>query len=58
MNIEKSNPGLVNVKNEMVKLNKELERILTKYKIENIDQLKRIKELQTNIELLIAKYND
>jgi hypothetical protein len=42
----------------MVKLNKELERILTKYKIENIDQLKRIKELQTNIELLIAKYND
>jgi type IX secretion system PorP/SprF family membrane protein len=58
INIEKSNPGLVNVKNEMVKLNKELERILTKYKIENIDQLKRIKELQTNIELLIAKYND
>ena len=29
-----------------------------RYKIENIDQLKRIKELQTNIELLIAKYND
>lgn len=58
INIEKTNPGLVNVKNEMAKLNKDLERILTKYKIENIDQLKKIKELQTNIELLIAKYND
>ncbi|TAE85276.1 MAG: type IX secretion system membrane protein PorP/SprF [Bacteroidetes bacterium] len=58
INIEKTNPGLVNVKNEMVKLNKELEKILTKYKIENIAQLKKIKELQTNIELLIAKYND
>ena len=58
INIEKSNPGLVNVKSEMVKLNKELERILVKYKIEDINQLKKIKELQTNIELLIAKYND
>ncbi len=58
INIEKSNPGLVNVKTEMVKLNKDLEKILTKYKIENIEQLKKIKELQTNIELLIAKYND
>ena len=58
INIEKSNPGLVNVKTEMVKLNKELEKILVKYKIENIEQLKKIKELQTNIELLIAKYND
>ena len=27
-------------------------------KIEDINQLKKIKELQTNIELLIAKYND
>lgn len=58
INIEKTNPGLVNVKTEMVKLNKDLEKILTKYKIENIEQLKKIKELQTNIELLIAKYND
>lgn len=58
INIEKSNPGLVNVNNEMVKLNKELEKILVKYKIENIEQLKKIKELQVNIELLIAKYND
>jgi type IX secretion system PorP/SprF family membrane protein len=58
INIEKSNPGLVNVKNEMVKLNRELEKILTRYKIENIEQLKKIKELQVNIELLIAKYND
>jgi type IX secretion system PorP/SprF family membrane protein len=58
INIEKTNPGLVNVKNEMSKLNKDLEKILTKYKIENIEQLKKIKELQTNIELIIAKYND
>jgi type IX secretion system PorP/SprF family membrane protein len=58
INIEKSNPGLINVKNEMVKLNKELEKILVKYKIENIEQLKKIKELQVNLELLIAKYND
>ena len=58
INIEQTNPGLVNIKNEMAKLNKDLEKILTKYKIENMDQLKKIKELQTNIELLIAKYND
>lgn len=58
INIEKTNPGLVNVKQEMVKLNRELEKILSKYKIENIEQLKKIKELQVNLELLIAKYNE
>ena len=58
ISLEKSNPGLVNVKNELSKINKDLEKILSKYKIENIEQLKRIKELQTSIELLIAKYND
>jgi type IX secretion system PorP/SprF family membrane protein len=58
INLEKTNPGYLNVKNELSKINKELERILVKYKIENIDQLKKIKELQTNIELIIAKYND
>ncbi|MFN9581444.1 MAG: type IX secretion system membrane protein PorP/SprF, partial [Bacteroidota bacterium] len=58
INIEKSNPGLVNVKNELAKINRDLEKILSKYKIENIEQLKRIKELQTSLELLIAKYND
>ncbi len=58
INLEKTNPGYLNVKNELTKINKELERILVKYKIENIDQLKKIKELQTNIELIIAKYND
>lgn len=58
INVEKSNPGLVNVKGELSKLNKDLERILAKYKIENIDQLKKIKELQTNIELIIAKYSN
>lgn len=58
INLEKTNPGLLNVKSELSKINKELERILVKYKIENIEQLKIIKELQTNIELLIAKYND
>jgi type IX secretion system PorP/SprF family membrane protein len=58
INLEKTNPGYLNVKNELTKINKELERILSKYKIENMDQLKKIKELQTNIELIIAKYND
>lgn len=58
INVEKTNPGVVNVKNELSKLNKDLERILAKYKIENIDQLKKIKELQTNIELIIAKYSN
>jgi hypothetical protein len=58
ISLEKSNPGLVNVKNELSKINRDLEKILSKYKIESIEQLKRIKELQTSIELLIAKYND
>jgi hypothetical protein len=44
--------------NELSKINRDLEKILSKYKIENIEQLNRIKELQTSIELLIAKYND
>lgn len=57
LNLEQTNPGLINIKNEMAKLNKDLEKILAKYKIENIDQLKRIKELQTNLELIIAKFN-
>jgi type IX secretion system PorP/SprF family membrane protein len=58
MNIETTNPGLVNVKSELVKINKDLEKILSKYKIENIEQLKKIKELQTAIDLLIVKYNE
>ncbi|MDP3930598.1 MAG: PorP/SprF family type IX secretion system membrane protein [Bacteroidota bacterium] len=58
LNLEQNSPGLINIKNEMAKLNKDLEKILAKYKIENIDQLKRIKELQTNLELIIAKFND
>lgn len=58
LNLEQSSPGLINIKTEMVKLNKDLEKILAKYKIENIDQLKRIKELQTNLELIIAKFNE
>ena len=58
INVEKTNPGLVNVKKEIVKLNKDLDKILHKYKITNVAQLKSIKELQNNLDILIAKYNN
>ncbi len=56
--IEKTNPGFINVKKEISKLNSDLDRILKKYNINNPEQLKKIKELQGSIDLLISKYTD
>lgn len=56
MSIEKTNPGFINVKKEIGKVNKELDRILKKYSITNVEQLKKIKELQNTIDVFIAKY--
>lgn len=58
MNIEKTNPGLVNMKKELSKLNKDLDKVLSKYKITNPQQIEKIKGLRDNIDSVIAKYND
>ncbi|MDP1728525.1 MAG: PorP/SprF family type IX secretion system membrane protein [Bacteroidota bacterium] len=58
VNIDKTNPGLVNMKKEINKLNKDLEKILSRYKIVNNDQIQKIKNLQSTLESLIIKYND
>lgn len=58
MNIDKTNPGLVNMKREINKLNKDLEKVLSKYKIVNSEQIQKIKNLQSTLETLISKYND
>ncbi len=58
INVAKTNPGLINIKKEMSKINVDIEKILKKYKITNAQQLLKIKELQNNINSLIAKYND
>ncbi len=56
--IEQNNPGLIDMKNELSRLNKNLSKVLSNYKITNSDQIDRIKSLQKTIDTLIAKYND
>jgi len=58
INIEKTNPGMVNVKKEISKLSNDLDKILKKYDINNAEQLNKIKSLQNSIDLLIAKYSN
>lgn len=58
VNIDKTNPGLVNMKKELSKLNKDLSKVLGKYKITNQNQIEKIKNLQATIESLMTKYND
>lgn len=58
INVAKTNPGLINIKKELSKINVDIDKILKKYKITNTQQLQKIKELQNNINSLIAKYND
>ncbi len=58
VSVEKTNPGLINMKKEISKLNKDLSKVLSRYKISNQSQIEKIKNLQSSIESLIAKYND
>jgi hypothetical protein len=58
VNVDKTNPGLVNMNKELSKFNKELEKILSKYKITNQEQLLKVKNLKSNLESLMMKYND
>lgn len=58
MGVEKTNPGLVDMKKELSKLNKDLVKVLSRYKINNPEQIQKIRSLQGTIESIIAKYND
>lgn len=54
--VEQTNPGLVNVPNEVANINKDLEVLLKKYKVETPEQLRLIKSIQESTDLIIAKY--
>lgn len=58
VSVDKTNPGLVNMKKELGKLNKDLEKVLSRYKITNQNQIQKVKNLQASIESLMTKYND
>jgi hypothetical protein len=57
INVEKSNPGLVNMKKQLDRIAKDLDKILSKYKITNPDQLTKIRNLQDSLDVLIANYS-
>jgi type IX secretion system PorP/SprF family membrane protein len=57
INVEKSNPGLVNMKKQLDRIAKDLDKILSKYKITNPDQLAKIRNLQDSLDVLIANYS-
>jgi type IX secretion system PorP/SprF family membrane protein len=54
MKMEKSNPGVLNVKYEINKLNKDIDQVLTNYTITSDAQLQKIKKLQETIDMFIA----
>ncbi|MCF8253006.1 MAG: PorP/SprF family type IX secretion system membrane protein [Bacteroidia bacterium] len=54
--VEQSNPGLVNIKQEVMNINKDLEVLMKKFKVENPEHLRIIKNIQESIDLIIAKY--
>ncbi len=58
ISVEKSNPGLVNMKKQLDKISKDLEKVLTKYKITNPEQLAKIRTLQDSLDAIISKYSN
>lgn len=58
MAAEKNNQGVLDMKKELQKLNKDLVKVLGRYKITNPEQIQKIRSLQGNIESIIARYND
>lgn len=56
--IEQTNPGMVDMKHEMAKLSKELNTVLSKYKITSKEQLDKVRNLQQTIESFMARYHE
>lgn len=56
MQIESTNPGLVDVPAELVKIRTELESILKQYTIDQPEQIKQLRNVQESLDLMIQKY--
>ncbi len=55
--VDKTNPGMVNVKKELSIINKDLQHILKTYKIDNVEKLKTdVREIQEMIDTLLKQY--
>lgn len=54
--IEQTNPGIVNIPNEVTNINKDLEQLLKKFKVETPEHLRLIKNIQESTDLIIAKH--
>lgn len=55
MQVESSNPGLVDVSKELAKISIDLDALTKKYSIDTPDQMKELKSVQESLELMIAK---
>lgn len=55
MQIESTNPGLVDVSKELAKISTDLADLTKKYTVDTPEQLKELKAVQESLELMIAK---
>lgn len=55
--VEKTNPGLVDVPAELKKIDVELNSLLKNQKVEDPQQLRLIKDIQDTMDVLISKYS-
>lgn len=55
--VEKTNPGLIDMKRETERLSKDLNIVLSKYKITSKEQLDKVRNLQQTIESFMARYH-
>lgn len=56
MQIESTNPGLVNIPNELTKIRTDLEALLKQYTIDQPEQIKQLRNVQESLDLMIQKY--
>jgi hypothetical protein len=55
MQVESTNPGLVDVSKELAKISSDLSALTKKYTVDTPEQLKELKSVQESLELMIAK---
>ncbi len=55
MQIESTNPGLVDISKELAKISTDLAELTKKYTVDTPEQLKELKAVQESLELMIAK---
>ncbi len=55
MQVESTNPGLVDISKELAKISTDLAALTKKYTVETPEQMKELKAVQESLELMIAK---